>query len=76
MVALEDLIRTGRLHGDLQGRTYVPHMFDKARQQYVDNFFQQNKFIGTTFFSLLTARICHPGKIILSKSQAMARRQI
>ena len=46
VAAVDKLIKEGKINGTLQGRLYVPKIFDKARQSYVDTFFRQNKFIG------------------------------
>ena len=46
IAAVDKLIKEGKINGTLQGRLYVPKIFDKARQSYVDTFFRQNKFIG------------------------------
>lgn len=40
------MIKEKRLNGDLQGKTYVPAVFEKNRRQFVDNFFKQNGYIS------------------------------
>eukprot|EP00029_Vermamoeba_vermiformis_P005751 TRINITY_DN2084_c0_g1_i1.p1 TRINITY_DN2084_c0_g1~~TRINITY_DN2084_c0_g1_i1.p1 ORF type:complete len:753 (+),score=259.96 TRINITY_DN2084_c0_g1_i1:165-2261(+) len=43
---LAELIKDGRLNGELQGKTYVPAVFEKNRRLFVDNFFKQNGYIS------------------------------
>lgn len=43
---LAELIKDKRLNGELQGKTYVPAVFEKNRRQFVDNFFKQNGYIS------------------------------
>ncbi len=40
------MIKEGRLNGELQGKTYVPAVFEKNRRLFVDNFFKQNGYIS------------------------------
>ncbi len=48
---LEELVSSGRLAGSITGgrqdkALYVPDIYTKSQQEYVDNFLQQNGYLG------------------------------
>ena len=48
---LEDLIRSKRLQGTLVGgrqekASYIPDVYTRAQNQWVDSFYQQNGYLG------------------------------
>ena len=45
---LQEMIKEGRLYGNLIGDTYIPTIFSKKRDEWIKNFFVQNGFISYT----------------------------
>lgn len=45
MDAVEELIRSGQLHGSIHGREYTPFAFVQAQKESIYSFFQQNQYL-------------------------------
>ena len=47
---MNDLVNSGRLNGHIQGRQdkalYVPEIYTKTQNAWIDSFFNQNGYIG------------------------------
>ncbi|KAH3737386.1 hypothetical protein DPMN_043978 [Dreissena polymorpha] len=48
---VEDLVKAGRLAGSLSGgrqdkATYIPHIYTKSQNNWVDSFYKQNGYLG------------------------------
>jgi len=52
---LEELVNTGRLKGSVVGgrqdkAVYIPDIYTKTQNSWVDSFLQQNGYLGMSFF--------------------------
>lgn len=57
---LEKLVNSGRLNGDIIGgrqdkASYVPEIFSKTQNNWVDSFYKQNGYLGKSIIKVQTA---------------------
>jgi len=43
---LEELVSSKRLAGSLSGATYIPDIYTKSQNTWVDSFYKQNGYLG------------------------------
>ena len=54
IAVIDSLLEAKQIHGSISGRqaatsTYVPYIYTKAQNEWADNFYRQNGYLGKSF---------------------------